>query len=212
VSGDGQRRERGDVVGPRQRLVDAALALHEAEPEGLLARVRLGRQQHGPGRTLTGQIAQALHRPLIDHETELRGRDAEGGIGGGAAQVACGRELGAGAEGSAFDGGERGERRRPESDEHLVQQFHECPVFHAGQVSARTEVAPGAAHHQDARVGRGLGDSGQECPEGVVVDGVASLGSVDGEHPDVGAVLDVDHGCRPSATTTGPATAGDACR
>ncbi len=59
----------------------SAEPLHQAEVERLRPGVGLGRQAHGPGRALPGEQGEPLHRPLVGHEPELAGGDAEDRVG-----------------------------------------------------------------------------------------------------------------------------------
>ena len=126
---------------------------------------------------------QALHGPLVGHQAELGRRDAERGVGGGDAQVAGHRQLGAGAEGGAVDGGDGRERRRAQAVEQPVERLDEGVVLDRGEVGAGAEVAGGAGQHErpGGRRGRGASRAASEPVEGLVVEGVAPLGAVDGD-------------------------------
>ena len=104
--GQGERRERGDLVGPAEGGVEVAEALHEAEAVRLLAAAGLGAEEHGPRRPGAGEERQPLDRPVVDQQPELGGGDAEPGGGGGHPQVAGHGQLGARAERGAVDRGQ----------------------------------------------------------------------------------------------------------
>ena len=114
------------------------------------------------------------------------GRDAEGGARRGDAQVAGDGQLRAGPERGAVDRGHGGERRGAQTLEQVVQLGHEAVVLDGGQVRAGAEVpvGPGQDEHAQVarrRVGRRTGQRREQPVERVVVEGVAPLGSVDGD-------------------------------
>ena len=77
-------------------------------------------------------------------------------------------------------------------DEHLPQAVGEPGVLDAGQVGAGTEVpARTGQHHHPGGVGPGVGV--EQLVEGLVVEGVAALHSIDGEERDRSAIVQVDH-------------------
>ena len=66
-----------------------------AEAQGGRGVELLGGQQHGPGRARPGEQGQSLHRPVVDHQPEFGGRNAEPGGRGDDPQVTGDRQLGA---------------------------------------------------------------------------------------------------------------------
>ena len=115
---------------------------------GVVAAQHLGGQQHGPGRAGAGEQREAVHGPVVDHQAELRGRDAEARARRRHPQVTGDGELGAGAEGRAVDRGDGGERGVVQRVEHLLQQHRERLVLDPGEVGARAEVAVRTGQHQ----------------------------------------------------------------
>ena len=84
-------------------------------PEAMcgLAAVHLGGQQHGPGRSLAGDALQPVDGPLVHHQAELGGRDAELSVAGRHPQVARDRPAGVPSPRAApFHGGDRRQPRR----------------------------------------------------------------------------------------------------
>src|SRR5581483_4713202 len=88
VALDGAGRERGDVVRPRERVVERAAPLREAEAHRGIAVDHVRREQDRARRSVTGQRRRPLHGPQVDHETELGGGDPEAGAWRRDAQVA----------------------------------------------------------------------------------------------------------------------------
>ena len=192
MAGEGQGRERSQLAGPCQRVLESADTLHEPETVRVRAVERLCRKEHRPRRAVAGEEGDPLHRPVVDHQPELGGGDAETGVGRGQPQVARGRELHARAEGGAVDRGQRDERHLGQGVEHPAQHACEPRAFHPRQVGAGAEMATGAGEHQHACVG-GSVDRSQQVVERLGVDGVATLLAVDRDEDDRAASLGVDH-------------------
>ena len=119
--------------------------MREAQPDGVLTRQHVGREQHGPGRPLAGQARQPRRRPLVDHEAQLGRGDPERGVGCGNPEVAGDGELGAGTEGGALDRRDHRHRRVTDAEQQATQRRLERLVLDAGQIGAGTEVPAGAS-------------------------------------------------------------------
>ena len=183
---DRERGERGDLVGPAERGVEVAHPLHEAQRRRALGVDRLGRQEHRPRRGATKQGGRPAHGPTVDGEPEAGGRDAEPAARAGDAHVAGEGELHAGTEGRPVDGGDRHGPGRGEAVEHGRQGVREPLVLDPGQIGARTERTTLAGEHDGARSpGQGVLEPGRQRHERGVVDGIATLGTGDGEHEHV---------------------------
>ncbi len=164
-----------------------AQPVDEPDRVGPLAAQHVGAQQHVAGRRLPGQGGQAADRPLVDHEAEL-GRRAPRTRRSG---WRCGgrRRWRAGCRrpGRTLDHGHGRAAEPPEAAEHPAQAGDELVVLDGAQVGAGAEVAVGAGQgqHPDVVVGR-LRQGGLEPGEGLVVEGAAALGPVDGDDEDRG--------------------------
>ena len=193
MTGEGERRQRRDRFSPRDRVGDATRSLREAQPDGVLTRQHVGREQHGPGRPLAGQARQPRRRPLVDHEAQLGRGDPERGVGCGNPEVAGDGELGAGTEGGALDRRDHRHRRVTDAEQQATQRRLERLVLDAGQIGAGTEVPAGASDDDHARpFGDGSGDGDGQLGGVVDVDRVASLRPVDGDDSDVAAAFGRD--------------------
>ena len=95
-----------------------------------------------------GPAAEQRHQPLdgpaVDHQAEPGGGDAEAGVRRGHPQVARRRQLGAGAEGGALDGGD-GDGRQ------LGRARSARPRRAAKKPSLSTPVEVGAGAERAAR-------------------------------------------------------------
>src|SRR3954452_2000206 len=170
VAGDGERGPAGDLVGPLQRLVGRAEPLDQAEAVSLVAGQHLRGEEHRPGRSLTGHRAQPLHGPVVDHQAELGGGDAELGGGRRGAQVAGDRQLRAGPEGGTLHRGDGRVGRAPQGGEHRSQPGGEAGVLDPREVGARAEVATLAPDDEDPGGRRRLGHLGSDRLEGRIVE------------------------------------------
>ncbi|MDZ7732293.1 MAG: hypothetical protein U5R31_03555 [Acidimicrobiia bacterium] len=77
-------------------------------------------------------------------------------------------------------------------DQHLVEAGGEGGVLDGPEIGAGAEVTTRAAEDEDptGQLGHGVG----ELLERLVVDGVATVGPVDGDDGDLAALLGSDHG------------------
>ncbi len=187
-----ERREGRDLVGPPERLVEVADALHEPHPRGVLPAVGLRGEEHRPRRARPGEQREALHRPVVDGEAELRGGDPEARGRRGDTQVARDRELRAGAEGGPVARGDDRSGIVAQRAEHASQQVGEAGILHAGEVRPGAEVATRAREHEDTG-SRAAHVRVEQLLERLVVERVATLLAVDRDEGDRAAVREVDH-------------------
>ena len=178
-----------------ERGVEIAEPLHQPEPMRLVARQHLGRQQHRPSGTVTGQQRQAVDRPGVDRQTRAGPRGCRSGPR--AWPPAGHRPRPAGCR-------PRAPRRRTaatvtygalaEPDQDPREQGDEAVVLDAVEVRPGAEVAAGAGHdeHTGAR-GRTVERCRQRVERGKVKC-VAAVGPVDRDEHDVAPYLDVEHG------------------
>ena len=120
-------------------------------------------------------------------------------VGRGHPEVAGDGQLGPGAERSALDRGDGAEGGVGQAVEHLPQGHGEALVLERLQVGPGTEVPTGSRQDEDpGPAGHGGGEGVGQVPQRLPVDGVASLGPVEGDERHRTPFLDGDH-----AATTG---------
>ena len=158
-AGEGERRERGDLVGPPEGGVEVAEALHEARgrcassPLQVSAPRSIARAGPAPARSDSRWIDQwSTSSPSL-----------AAGMPNRAAGVATRRSQATASwvpapEGGAVDGREVRAGIVAQRGEHLAQPVGEAGVLHAGEVGAGAEVPAGTGEHDHAgarRCGRG---------------------------------------------------------
>ena len=144
---------------------------------------------------MTGQEGQPLDGPVIHHEPQLGGRDAEAGIGRGNAQITCDRQLGAGSERGTVHCCDHGLGDVAQRGERGAQRLHERRVLDVGEVGPRAEVLTRAGEHEDPRVVR-VTHRVDERTARVLIDRVAAFLPVERDEADRAATLDTYHRAR----------------
>lgn len=197
VTGNAQWSEPGDRACPRQRIVEGPEPMHGTGREQPLTVEDLGGEQHAASERPAELARQPLDGPLVDHQTELGGRNSEPAVGCRDTKVADGRQLGPGTHRRTVDRGDHGRLEFGEPVQHASEVGGEDVLLDAGQVGARRERGWGAGQHHRASIA-GIGLRVDQREQRRVIDCVAPFRSVDGDqHHSVGdvvAVFDPYHG------------------
>ena len=183
MRGHRQRCQRGELVRPCQSGIEIAEAMHAAGGVEVRGRILHRGDEHRPGDGPTQLAGEALDRPVVDDETEPGGRNAEPARRRRHANVAGHGELGAGAEGGTVDGGDGRDGQLGEPAQHAAERLGELALLDAHQVGAGAERRRSARQHEHAGVG-GDALSVEQGEQRGVVDGVATLGTVERDDED----------------------------
>ena len=181
MSRDGERSQPSEFARPFPGLGQIAEAMNETTQQ-IPRPERLAGEQHSPRRAPPGLAPHALHRPAVDGQSQLGGRDSETRFGSGDAQVAGRRDLRAGTERRAIHGRDHDGRQIDQSLQNGEQSVGELTQLDTGEIGAAAESrrSPGD-HHHSSRLGASARDGLAHPSQRLQIDRVASLGTIDGD-------------------------------
>lgn len=185
---DGDGRESGEFFGPFECIGEGSQPVHTTLCVQLLGRIHAGTEQHVPRHGPSEFVTRTLDRPLIDGETQLRGRNSESTRCRGHAQIAGECELCSGTHRRSVDRSQRDARQSGEAAQRRTERIGEIIALDTRQVGTRTEGGRLTRQDDDARSAGNCLLVGHHRLQRLEVDRVAPVWPSNRDHGNVRAL------------------------
>ncbi len=196
VTGDRQRRQSGELVSPRDRVVERPKAMDTTGGVQLFSRVGLRREQHRASDRRGELRCESPDRPVVDHETEFRRRDPDRARRRGDPQVGGDRELGACTQRRSVDRCDHRDGQTTEATQHRGEIGGELALLDSVEIRTGAERRWLAGQHDGANCIRAarLDPSldVEQFQERRAIDGVAPRRPIERDDRDESVVSEID--------------------